>query len=448
MKRSIVISLLTITILLCNAVSFASTGVVTTDTLRMRKDASVDASIVALLSMDNEVEILESKNGWYKVKAQIDSAEVIGYVSADYIKQKIEKENADKEEVKKEENDTDEKKAEEDTQDQENKIKVKTLSAGIKVYITPVINSIVLATLEEEKQIEVISEVNGWSYINTGDIKGWVRTENIVEKEKEKEKEASKTEQKNSSQKTGYISASSVNFRKEANASSSIISKFTKNTKVKVLSEKDGWAKIEHNGKVGYVSASYVSDKKLTTTSRSALSQKSKSTTSNSKTKVTTQSQTSSNASKSVDISKNTKETKNTNASNTKQQTVSKGKASGSEIVAYAKKYLGSKYVYGGNSPSGFDCSGFTSYIYKHFGYSLARSSSAQASNGKAVNRSNLQAGDIICFSRSSGSKKIGHVGIYIGGGQFIHAANSRKGVITSKVDGAGFYFVCARRII
>jgi cell wall-associated NlpC family hydrolase len=104
---------------------------------------------------------------------------------------------------------------------------------------------------------------------------------------------------------------------------------------------------------------------------------------------------------------------------------------------------------HGGSSPSkGFDCSGFTTYVYKHFGVSLSRTSSGQSGNGKSVSKENMQAGDVICFSNSSGSKKIGHVGIYVGGGKFIHSANSRKGVIISNVSGDGYYFVTARRII
>ena len=302
---------------------------------------------------------------------------------------------------------------------------IKVLSAGTKIYLTPVINSIVLETISEEKQIEITSEVNGWSYITLENEKGWVRTENITEKE------ASETEQQNnnnSSQKTGYISGSSVNFREEANTSGTVISKLSRNTEVKVLSEENGWSKIEVNGTVGFVSSSYVSDEKVATTSRSSVNRTS------SKSSSTKSKETTTNSEK----SESTETTKSS----------SKSSATGAEIVKYAKKYLGSKYVYGGSSPSGFDCSGFTSYVYKHFGYSLSRTSSGQASNGKSVSKSNLQQGDIVCFARSSGSKKIGNVGIYIGGGKFIHAANSRKGVITSNVSGDGYYFVCARRII
>ena len=424
MKKSIVISLLTATILFCTAIcSFASTGIVTTDTLRLREEASVDASIVALLSMSDEVEILEENNGWYKVKAEVNSEQVEGYVSADYIE--VNEETSEENKVEEEKNDTEEKAAENTNTQEENKVMIKVLSAGTKIYLTPVINSIVLETISEEKQIEITSEVNGWSYITLESEKGWVRTENITEKE------ASETEQQNnnnSSQKTGYISGSSVNFREEANTSGTVISKLSRNTEVKVLSEENGWSKIEVNGTVGFVSSSYVSDEKVATTSRSSVNRTS------SKSSSTKSKETTTNSEK----SESTETTKSS----------SKSSATGAEIVKYAKKYLGSKYVYGGSSPSGFDCSGFTSYVYKHFGYSLSRTSSGQASNGKSVSKSNLQQGDIVCFARSSGSKKIGHVGIYIGGGKFIHAANSRKGVITSNVSGDGYYFVCARRII
>ena len=427
MKKSIVISLLTAACIIGTALcSFASTGIVTTDTLRLRKDASTNASIIALLSMDDKVEILEEKNGWYKVIA----GDKEGYVSADYIKV-LEEVNAPEEtEAEEETNNTEETEqneetsenteniqeaenteSEESTENQEEKVMVKTLPAETKIYITPVINSLVTNTIENESKIEVSSEVNGWSYITAGNIKGWVRTEKIVEKDEEEVEE-------NSSQKIGYISATSINFREEANTSSNIISSLTRNTQVRVLKVEDGWAKIEYNGTKGYVSNKYISDKKVETTSRSAVNRKAKTTT---------------NA--------------NTDSS-VGTDTASQGNATGSEIVAFAKKYLGYKYVYGGSTPSGFDCSGFTSYVYKHFGYSLNRTSSGQASNGKAVSKSDLQVGDVICFARSSGSSKVGHVGIYIGGGQFIHAANARKGVIISNVDGAGFYYVCARRII
>lgn len=122
----------------------------------------------------------------------------------------------------------------------------------------------------------------------------------------------------------------------------------------------------------------------------------------------------------------------------------------GQEIVNYAMQFLGYPYVYGGSSPRGFDCSGFTSYIYKQFGYSLKRSASDQLDNGTSVSRSELQPGDLVMFKKGSSSRRASHVGIYIGNNQFIHSSTSRVGVIISGMDEAYYTsgFVGARRIV
>ena len=114
------------------------------------------------------------------------------------------------------------------------------------------------------------------------------------------------------------------------------------------------------------------------------------------------------------------------------------------------KQYLGYKYVSGGASPeTGFDCSGFTSYVYKHFGISLNRTSKDQIKNGVAVERSNLQPGDIVIFNNSANTA-IGHVGIYIGGDNFIHAANKNEGVKITSLSSSYYKtrYVGARRVI
>lgn len=105
-------------------------------------------------------------------------------------------------------------------------------------------------------------------------------------------------------------------------------------------------------------------------------------------------------------------------------------------IVEYAMQYLGNVYVHGGKSlESGTDCSGFTCFIYADFGYSIGRTPSGQLSSaGRSIDYSEIQPGDIICYT-SNGGKSCTHVGLYIGDGQIIHAANSRKGVIISDAD-------------
>lgn len=123
----------------------------------------------------------------------------------------------------------------------------------------------------------------------------------------------------------------------------------------------------------------------------------------------------------------------------------------GQEIVDYALQYVGYPYVYGGSTPKGFDCSGFTSYVYKHFGYSLNRSASGQLDNGVSVSMSQLQPGDLVIFKKAgTGSKRASHVGLYIGNNQFVHASTSKVGVIISSLSSSYYTtgFVGGRRII
>lgn len=122
----------------------------------------------------------------------------------------------------------------------------------------------------------------------------------------------------------------------------------------------------------------------------------------------------------------------------------------GQEIADYALQFVGGRYVHGGSSPSGFDCSGLTSYVYKQFGYSINRTCSGQLDNGTPVSMSELQPGDIVIFRKGNSSKRATHVGLYIGNNQFVHASTSKVGVIISKLSDAYYTtgFVGGRRIV
>lgn len=122
----------------------------------------------------------------------------------------------------------------------------------------------------------------------------------------------------------------------------------------------------------------------------------------------------------------------------------------GQEIADYALQFKGYRYVHGGSSPSGFDCSGFTSYVYKQFGYSLNRTCSGQLDNGTPVSMSELQPGDIVIFKKGNANTRATHVGLYIGNQQFIHASTAKVGVIISKLSDAYYTtgFVGGRRIV
>ena len=122
----------------------------------------------------------------------------------------------------------------------------------------------------------------------------------------------------------------------------------------------------------------------------------------------------------------------------------------GQAIADFALQFVGYPYVYGGSSPSGFDCSGFTSYVYKQFGYSINRTASTQLDNGYAVSMSELQPGDLVMFKKGSTSKRATHVGLYIGNNQFVHASTSSVGVIISSMSEAYYTtgFVGGRRLV
>ena len=124
--------------------------------------------------------------------------------------------------------------------------------------------------------------------------------------------------------------------------------------------------------------------------------------------------------------------------------------ALGAQIVAYAKQFLGRPYVWGGNGPNSFDCSGFTKYVYAHFGYNINRTASAQLKNGVSVSRSELQAGDLVFFYNGKVSTPVSHVGIYIGNGDFIHASSNSYTVEISSLYAKNYdaKYVYARRII
>lgn len=100
------------------------------------------------------------------------------------------------------------------------------------------------------------------------------------------------------------------------------------------------------------------------------------------------------------------------------------------EIINYAKQFMGIQYVFGGASPSGFDCSGFTMYVFNKFGIDLPHSASGQAGLGRAVSKSDLVPGDLVFFETYKPG--ISHVGIYIGSGNFLEASSSRGIAITS----------------
>ena len=469
-KKSMVMVIIigiTLSLFLCfNTTVFATTGTVTTNDLRLRKDKSTSSEILELLDENTEVEVISEDGDWCKIK----SGNKVGYVSKQYIKVKDNNnttKNETKNEVKNETNNEnknttteqnnvqqntttenvtqEQNNTENQTQNNEPKIKQATVSEEVSIRIIPLINSDEINKTKSGEKYEVLSSVGAWSYVKNESKEGWVltakisvteqttsnndenntkkqdnndtntTTENNDVKADENKKEEDKKSEKTS--KTYYVKGTSVNARSEANKSSSVVKKFDTNDKVTVTGEDGDWYIVEINGKKAYIQKSLLSSKKVETTSRSSNS-----------------------------LTENNEEN---NVEEQKEETTTESNKSADAIVAYAKTFQGYPYVYGSNGPSSFDCSGFVQYVYKHFGYSLSRSSKTQANDGVAVSKSNLQPGDILIF-KNTAKTEIGHVGIYIGNGQFIHASNPKTGVTISSLSSASYQqrYVTARRIL
>ena len=131
-------------------------------------------------------------------------------------------------------------------------------------------------------------------------------------------------------------------------------------------------------------------------------------------------------------------------------------KTSGDQVIAYARKFLGTPYKLGASGPSRFDCSGFTTYVYKHFGYTLTPFTGAQFKEGRPVHGyADLQKGDLVFFGKRGSVRDIGHVGIVVsvdhnrGSFRFIHASTS-GGVVESESTQAYYMmrYIGARRIL
>ena len=252
----------------------------------------------------------------------------------------------------------------------------------------------------------------------------------------------------------GATTGSSLRLREEPSTSASIVTTLDKDVAVAVLDNSiDGWYRIAYNGKAGYVSADYLiidQDNIFTTYGRANGDGI------NVRSGPSTESEVLASVNSGTIVTVNGFEdgwydvtckygTEGYIRSDFVDLTTSSTVSSNSGFVDTAKKYLGTRYVYGGAAPGGFDCSGFTMYVYKQHGYSLPHSASAQWQSGigtRVYSISELQPGDLVFFndpSRSAG-KACSHAGIYVGNGQIIHSSSSRsKGVIISDLT-SGYY--------
>ena len=253
-----------------------------------------------------------------------------------------------------------------------------------------------------------------WFQIISGDVEGFIKAEYFLYGE---EAEAVIDQYV-----THYatVLADRLNVREEQSADSRRIGYIDNGENVKVVEDCGDWLKVQYtDSKQGYVSAEYVSVHEEFVYAKSIEEERRE------------EAERQALAARAKEAEQSTPEVIGNITFPTNQYTSNEELRTA--IVDYAMQYLGNKYVHGGRSlASGTDCSGFTCYIYKDFGYSLSRTPGGQYStNGRSVSYDEIQPGDIICYGKS----KCTHVGLYIGDGQIIHSANSRKGVIISAAD-------------
>ncbi|MBQ2819576.1 MAG: C40 family peptidase [Clostridia bacterium] len=196
------------------------------------------------------------------------------------------------------------------------------------------------------------------------------------------------------------ITASSLNVRSGPSTSYKILTSIPKGETAEIIGINDGWFKIKYKGIKGYVSPLYVNVGKFLTV-------------------------TSSNSGGS-----NSGNSSSGSSSSTAGSGVSSEMKLRQQIVDYAETFLGVPYVWGGTTPKGFDCSGLVKYVYNHFGISICRTSYEQYHTSvKKISKSQLEIGDLVFFTRADTGNDVGHVGIYVGDGMFIHAPRTGKNV-------------------
>ncbi len=236
----------------------------------------------------------------------------------------------------------------------------------------------------------------------------------------------------------GTITADSLNLRASASISSAVLSELQHGRMVAVLEQGETWSKVAVNSQIGYVDSTYL--KNYNCDADFAVGNGI--VTANS---LNVRTQPNTNGSILVALKRGTSVKvvgiagdwfKVTTADSVIGYVcpdyisiTSANSATGSAIVATAKAQIGKPYVFGSKGPNSFDCSGLTYYVYKQNGYTLASNSRSQYSTTTRVAKSDLQPGDLVFFSNSSSGGQIGHVGIYAGDGQYIHAPSPGKTV-------------------
>ena len=284
-----------------------------------------------------------------------------------------------------------------------------------------------------------LAEEDGWYQINSGSVTGYVKGEFCVTGEEAVELA------KQVGTRLAKVNTTTLFVRTEATTDSSVLGMVPIEDELVVMDEVDGWVQVDVEEGIGWVSTAYVDlhtefvqaeskeeeerrlakeaeeRRKALEAAEAAEAKKRKEAAAKAAAATETANSDTTNADTTAATTENT---------STQTYAVSGGSEMGQAVADYALQFVGNPYVYGGSSlTNGTDCSGFVMIVYANFGVSLPHSSSSDRSQGYGVDGglANAQPGDIICYS--------GHVALYIGGGQIVHASTSKTGIIVSNAD-------------
>lgn len=239
-------------------------------------------------------------------------------------------------------------------------------------------SSLAVGKLFDEAVAVVEEEKDGWLKITSGNVEGYIKSEYVVVGDEDLVRSVAKT--------VAAVQADALNVRKEASTEAAVLTRAAAAAELEVVStDEEGWVLVSTGAGEGYVSSDYV---EVSTKFKTALTPEEE-----------------------------------------EQERLKTSAGKGQAVVAYASQFVGNPYVYGGTSlTKGADCSGFVMSVYAHYGVSLPHSSSAMRGCGYEVSLSEIQPGDIVCYS--------GHVGIYAGNNTIVHASNEKDGIkYSSPVD-------------
>ncbi|MDR2421091.1 MAG: C40 family peptidase [Oscillospiraceae bacterium] len=248
----------------------------------------------------------------------------------------------------------------------------------------------IISTIGDKTIIVILERTNDeWYYINYDGKTGYAKSEFLTDILTAENFSA-----------TGEVTATDVLMRSGPSTDKKVLGVYNTGEQLAVIGINNGWYKVKSNGSTGYMRSDYM---KIVSGYNPA--------------------RTSSGA--------------------------PAPSPTGNALVDFALQYVGYDYQYGGSSPkSGFDCSGFTSYVFKNFGVTLTRNSAGQYKNdGVKLSKDELAPGDLLFFG--SGGKSVNHVGIYMGDGEFVHASGERVGVVVSRIDSTYYinHYIGAKRV-